>query len=162
MSWKELGQKHQGDTEALVFNATISKNRNEFMFNQYAKGFVKEHSVGMRYVNLQLAINSDSKWDVDEKEVWDKYIDLVANKEVAEAQGYMWIVIEAKIVEGSAVVKGSNPATPTISIEAVIDTSKESTSSTDKDKAEPLKDTQTKTARSKEPSAIVEFYKNIK
>lgn len=118
MPWSDLGQSYKGNTEALVFDATISKDRNEFMFNQYAKGFVKEHSVGMRYVKLDLAINSDSKWDVEEKEVWDKYIDQVANKEVAEEQGYMWIVHEAKIVEGSAVVKGSNHATPTISVEA--------------------------------------------
>jgi hypothetical protein len=27
------------------------------MFNQYAKGYVKEHSVGMRYVKLELAVN---------------------------------------------------------------------------------------------------------
>jgi hypothetical protein len=37
------------DTEALVFNVEIDKDRNDFMFNQYAKGYVKEHSVGMRY-----------------------------------------------------------------------------------------------------------------
>jgi len=142
MPWKELGQKYQGDTEALVFDSTISKNRNEFMFNQYAKGFVKEHSVGMRYVRLELAINSDSKWDVEEKEVWDKYIGQVANKEVAESQGYMWVVHEARIVEGSAVVKGSNPATPTISVEAVNDTSAKSESSTDDDTQEPPQGTQ--------------------
>jgi hypothetical protein len=33
------------------------------MFNQYAKGYVKEHSVGMRYVKLELAVNSDSKYE---------------------------------------------------------------------------------------------------
>jgi hypothetical protein len=37
------------ETEALVFNVEIDKDRNDFMFNQYAKGYVKEHSVGMRY-----------------------------------------------------------------------------------------------------------------
>jgi hypothetical protein len=122
-TWKELGFNYKGDTEALVFSANITKNRNEFMFNQYAQGFVKEHSVGMRYVKLDLALNSESKWDVEEKEVWDKYIDQVSNKELAEAQGYFWAVQEAKIIEGSAVVKGSNHATPTISVEAVDNTS---------------------------------------
>ena len=125
-TWKELGFKFEGSTEALVFDATISKNRNEFMFNQYANGFVKEHSVGMRYVKLDLAINSESKYDKEEKKVWDKHIDSIANKEVAEAQGYFWAVLEAKIIEGSAVVKGSNPATPTISVEPVSDTSAKS------------------------------------
>lgn len=126
MSWSKLGFDFEGDTEVLIFDAEIDKERNEFMFKQYSKGYVKEHSVGMRYVKLDLAINSESKYDVEEKAVWDKYIDEIANKEVAEAQGYFWAVTEAKIIEGSAVVKGSNYATPTISIEAVKnDTSEE-------------------------------------
>jgi predicted methyltransferase len=88
----------------------------------------------MRYVKLELAVNSESKWDVEEKAVWDKYYNEIANKEVADERGYFWVVSEAKIVEGSAVVKGSNFATPTISVEAVKDTPTEQT--------EPLKDTQ--------------------
>lgn len=116
MLWKELGADYTGYTEALVFECTIEKNRNEFMFNQYVKGFVKNHSVGMRYVKLELAINSESKWDVEEKEVWDKYINQIVNKEYAESIGYFWVVPEAKIIEGSAVVKGSNSITPTLEI----------------------------------------------
>lgn len=123
MNWAELGYSYKGTTEALTFETNISKARNPFMFEQYAKGYVKEHSVGMRYVKLELAVNSESKWDVDEKEVWDKYYNEIANKEVADERGYFWVVSEAKIVEGSAVVKGSNFATPTISVEAVKNTS---------------------------------------
>ncbi len=118
MTWKSLGFDFEGSTEVLVFDTEIDKSRNEFMFDQYNKGYVKEHSVGMRYVKLDLAINSESKWDEEEKAVWDKYIDKIVNKEVAENQGYFWAVTEAKIVEGSAVVKGSNYATPVISIQA--------------------------------------------
>ena len=136
-NWSDLGFDMNGTTQALVFDVEMTKERNPFMFEQYSKGYVKEHSVGMRYVKIELAINSDSKWDVEEKEVWDKYINEIANKEVAEAQGYFWAITEAKIVEGSAVVKGSNFATPTISIEAVSDTSKE------KIKQEPAQVTQT-------------------
>lgn len=136
-NWKDLGFDYNGTTEALVFDVEMSKERNPFMFEQYSKGYVKEHSVGMRYVKLELAINSDSKYDQEEKETWDKYIDQVTNKELAEAQGYFWAVTEAKIIEGSAVVKGSNHATPTISIEAVSDTSKEQI------EIEPSEDTQT-------------------
>ena len=119
MSWKSLGFDFDGSTQALVFETEIDKNRNEFMFEQYAKGYVKEHSVGMRYVNIQMAINSEEKWASDYKDTWDKYYDEIVNKKDADAQGYFWAVTEAKIVEGSAVVKGSNFATPTISIEAV-------------------------------------------
>ena len=116
MSWKDLGFNYEGETEALIFDSTIPKDRNPFMFEQYAKGYVKEHSVGMRYVQLFLCMNSESKYDAVEKENWDKYIDMVANKADAEMQGYFWAVTEAKLVEGSAVVKGSNHATPTIGV----------------------------------------------
>lgn len=133
-NWNDLGFNFKGDTEALVFDVEIEKERNDFMFKQYSKGYVKEHSVGMRYVKIDLAINSDSKYDQEEKEVWDKYINEIANKEVAEQQGYFWAVSEAKIVEGSAVVKGSNYATPTISIEAV-------KNNTSKEEQEPSFDT---------------------
>jgi len=122
MNWKDLGFELEGDTEALIFDTEIDKNRNEFMFSQYSKGYVKEHSVGMRYVKLELAINSESKWDVEEKAAWDKYYPEIANKELADQRMYFWAVPEAKVIEGSAVVKGSNFATPTISISAVKDT----------------------------------------
>lgn len=121
-TWKDLGFNMEGSTEALVFEATIDKDRNEFMFKQYAKGYVKEHSVGMRYVRMDLAVNSEDKYFAEEKEIWDKYIDQVANKKDAEEEGYFWAVLEAKAIEGSAVVKGSNYATPTISVEPSNDT----------------------------------------
>lgn len=116
MTWKELGYKFDGETQVLLFGATIEKERNEYMAEQYAKGRVKNHSVGMRYVNILLCMNSDSKWDEVEKANYDKYITQVANKDEAEQQGYFWAVLEAKLVEGSAVPMGSNFATPTISI----------------------------------------------
>ena len=61
-------------------------------------------------------MNSDSKYDKEEKANWDKYIDQVVNRKDAEAQGYFWAVTEAKVIEGSAVPLGSNYATPVISI----------------------------------------------
>ena len=134
MSWQELGYGYKGNTEALVFDSKISKKRNEFMINQYANGWVKNHSVGMRYVNLDLAINSEAEWDKDYKAIWDKYYPVIANKELADEKGYFWAVTEAKIIEGSAVVMGSNSATPTLE-------TKENTESEDKTELEPSKDT---------------------
>lgn len=127
-TWKELGYDADGTTEVLVFDSEIEKDRNEYMFTQYRKGRVKEHSVGMRYVKYLLAMDSDSEYDQEEKEIWDNYIDKIINREDAEERGYFWAVKEAKIIEGSAVVRGSNPITPTLlvedkNIEAVINTS---------------------------------------
>lgn len=157
-TWKELGFKFDGDTEALVFDSIIDKDRNPYMFDQYGKGYVKEHSVGMRYVNYELAINSESKFDEEEKAVWDKYIDQVANRDVAEAQGYFWAVLEAKVVEGSAVVKGSNYATPTLEIEeAKADNIQENSepSTSDTPKVEPLKSTP------QQANQLFKFYQNL-
>lgn len=129
MTWKKLGLPYDGSTEALIFESTIDKKRNEFMLNQYANGWVKNHSVGMRYVQLELAINTEAEYDKEYKALWDEYYPIIANKEVADERGYFWVVKEAKIIEGSAVVMGSNSATPTLEnkeFEAdLIDTSKD-------------------------------------
>src|SRR5690606_12031539 len=77
-SFKDLGVDLDGNTEALIFDTEIEKNRNAFMFSQYGKGFVKNHSVGMRYVSIDLALNSDVEHDAEEKAVWDKYINKIA------------------------------------------------------------------------------------
>ena len=142
MSFKELGFDNlEGETQALIFDANVSSKRNEFMFEQYAKGYVKEHSVGMRYVTMYLCINSEEKYYIEEKANWDKYIVDVVNKQDAIANGYFWAVTEAKLIEGSAVVKGSNYATPTISvknIEAVNNTSKDEPSKDTQDKSESI------------------------
>jgi hypothetical protein len=112
LSWKELGLDYPGTTEALLFNAFLEKERNEYMYEQYLKKRVKNHSVGMQYVKLVTCIDDD-EYPV-QKENWDKYIEMVANREEAEADGYFWAILEAKIMEGSAVVFGSNSATPTL------------------------------------------------
>lgn len=111
-SWKELGFEFKGNTEALIFDSAVKQSRNKYMHTQYADGNVKNHSVGMQYVKLSLAINDEeagSNFDT-----WEKYIDRVSNKETAEAQGYFWAVTEAKVIEGSAVPIGSNQFTPTL------------------------------------------------
>lgn len=146
MTWKELGELYKGETEVLLFDVTIDKDRNAYMFGEYLKGHVKNHSVGMSYVEIKLAMNSESKHDEIEKAEWDKHIDKVVNKAAAEAQGFVWFVYEAKVHEGSAVPVGSNTSTPTINIEAV----KEDTSTIEPN--EPPAGTQT---------GLANFYKRL-
>jgi hypothetical protein len=112
LSWSELGLDIAGITEALIFDGIVEKERNEYMFEQYAKKRVKKHSVGMRYVKMLTCINDDD-YPV-QKENWDKYIEMVANREEAEKDGYFWAILEAQVIEGSAVLFGSNTVTPTI------------------------------------------------
>ena len=121
LTWKSLGYDYEGSTQALIFDSVVSAERNEFMFNQYKSGYVQNHSVGMQYVTLYLCINSDDRWYAEEKDNWDKYYPMVANKEEADMKGYFWAVTEAKLIEGSAVVLGSCPVTPTQSVEDITD-----------------------------------------
>jgi hypothetical protein len=113
-TFKELGFKLEGTTEALVFESTVKKDVNEFMFGRYKNKKVKNHSVGMHYVKLALAINDENY--LSEKAVWDKYYPDIANKQTADDAGYFWAVTEAKVIEGSAVPIGSNSITPTLEI----------------------------------------------
>jgi len=138
-SWKELGFDFEGDTEALVFDSVVYKERNEFMFNQYKNGYVRNHSVRMQYIKEYFCMNSNETSHTQYKENWDKYIPLCANKEAAELYGWMYAVTEAKIIEGSAVVNGSNFVTPTLE---VIENNKQAEKSLDH--KEPSTDTQTR------------------
>ena len=112
-SFIDLGFNIPGNTEALVFDSTIKKERNPYMFEQYGKGYVRNHSVGMQYVKIVLAVQEKSEYYGAENEAWDKYFSMVANPEIAEQKGYFWAVTEAKVIEGSAVPMGSNQITPT-------------------------------------------------
>ena len=130
-TWKELGFPYEGETECLVMYSEVDKDDNEYMFKQYIKGKVKNHSAGLRYVDVEFAINSEADWAKEEKAVWDKYYPSIVNKEDVDERGYFLAVKEQKIIENSAVLKGSNPATPTISVESADGTSNKTDSSND-------------------------------
>jgi hypothetical protein len=115
MKWTDLGFKFIGDTEVLAFESTIKRERNEKMFEKYAKGYVKNHSVGMQYVKIDLAVNSENEEYSKEYDNWNKYLPMAINPEKALEDGFFWVVTEAKVIEGSAVPLGSNSMTPTIS-----------------------------------------------
>lgn len=114
MSWKSLGWDYEGKTELLMHELFL-KGRNPTMEGRYKNMQVKYHSVGMQYVDMVFCVDSEEKYWAEEKDNFDKYIEMAVNPEAA-SDGYFWAVSEAKEVEGSAVVRGSCPATPTISI----------------------------------------------
>lgn len=125
LSWRSLGLEKDGNTEALIFNVSIPADRNPQMYGEYKANRVRNHSVGMRYVRLEMAVNdADYK---EEKANWDKYIDTIANKEMAEERGYFFAVTEAKVVEGSAVPIGSNAITPTLAPKSTAEAPEQST-----------------------------------
>lgn len=144
---RKLGLKGTGTTECLVFEGDLDR-RNEFMFKQYMRGYVHNHSVGMRYIKLFLCVNSDDRDWKEEKDNWDKYYPSVINKDIADANGYFWAVTEAKFIEGSAVVVGSNQNTPTLEVDATKDIEPSiDTQNNDNHENEPTKVTQKKNSK---------------
>ncbi len=113
-TWRQLGFDFNGTTQALTFDSKVRKERNPFMHEQYAKGYVDNHSVGMYYVKLVTCINCEDYGA--QYEAWQKYSEHVVNRKALDESKYFWAVLEAKAIEGSAVPNGSNWATPTTSI----------------------------------------------
>ena len=125
-SLAELGlEGFYGNTQCLVMDSTLMESLDEKLFALYSNKMIKQHSIGMQYVKLDLAINDPNS--PDEFAVWNKYFAQAINKDVATQCGYFWVVYEIKLLEVSAVLWGANELTPTIESE---------------NKSEPLKDTQ--------------------
>lgn len=115
-NWRDLGYDADGTTQALVFDSTIKELRNPYMYYQYKNGNVDNHSVGMYYVDIKTAINSDDEEYAKYKAEYDKHIDNIVNKAEVEKDGFFFAVYEAKAIEGSAVPIGSNQITPTLNV----------------------------------------------
>lgn len=111
--WAWLGKDYPGTTQALIYEI----NKSDIVLDS-ARKIIEEkrpvqNSVRMQYVTIKLGMNSDSKEDIQYKKYYDEKINLIANKDEVEADGYFFGVEEAKIVrEGSMVPLGSNPVTP--------------------------------------------------
>lgn len=131
MQWRDLGINKDGFTQSLIIDSNIQKSLNANIYNQYVSGQINQHSVGMRYVKIDLAIN-DIQFP-EEYVIWNKHIAKIGNANKAIEQGYFWAVTEAKLIEVSAVIAGSNELTPTL----------------EPSKSEPSKDTQKETLENK-------------
>jgi phage head maturation protease len=110
--WSDLGVNKIGSTIAVMMDTNILKDFNSMVFRQYKDGDIDQHSVGMYYVKIDLAVNDPE--EEEEYKVWTENINQIGNKEKAEEAGYFWAVKEAKLIEISAVLEGSNELTPTI------------------------------------------------
>jgi hypothetical protein len=112
LSWSTFGVSKQGNTTALLADSDIKKVYNGLIFEHYNTNKIDQHSVGMQYVSLDLAVN-DEDYE-DEYKHWLEIFPMLGNPEAATEKGYFWIVRECKLVEISAVLMGSNSLTPTL------------------------------------------------
>lgn len=113
MNWSDLGVNKVGQTMVLLMDSRIKRAMNAMIFEDYKDGNIDQHSVGMRYDQIELAVNNpDSK---EEYATWNKYIGFLGNPEKAQEKGYFWAVKKAQLLEISCVLEGSNELTPMVS-----------------------------------------------
>lgn len=110
--WRALGHPKNGDTMVLLMESQIEKRLNERVYEEYKDDNVDQHSVGMVYVKVDIGINDENY--KAEFATWSEVYPLLGNKEVADMKGYFFAVREAKLIEVSAVLLGSNELTPTL------------------------------------------------
>ncbi|MBQ19144.1 MAG: hypothetical protein CMD31_00155 [Flavobacteriales bacterium] len=114
MDWKDLGRNYEGKTECLIFKIAKTDIMHEKFMKLIDKGESLQNSIRMQYVTLDMAINSQDSDFEDEYKVYLEVYPTIANKGDFEEIHYFWAVRELKIfMEGSAVLFGSNDATPT-------------------------------------------------
>lgn len=107
-----LGKSYNGNTYCLIYKVHKSKIVNQEAKQWLEDGHDFEASVRMQYMDISVAMDSSHKDDEKEKENFDKYFPLIANKDDFQELDYFWIVKQAKnIHESSLVLFGSNSAT---------------------------------------------------
>lgn len=132
LNWSDLGKNYEGKTEALVYKIPKSKIIHEKFKRMIEDGESLQNSIRMQYIKLGIGVNSTDEEFKQEYEYWNKHYSSIVNKEKVDEVGMFFGIEELKLtLEGSAVLFGSNDATPT-KTEAVSDTS---------DKQEPSIDT---------------------
>lgn len=126
VNWSTVGKSYIGNTQGLIFEIAREKVRKD------ALDLIDEEtglqcSISMQYVKMFFACDSVNKDLSINKDLYDRNIDKIANKDQAKEQGYFFGVEELKIVnEGSLcpITGGSNSATGVYqNNEAVNDTS---------------------------------------
>ena len=115
ISWKDLGFDYEGETQALIYEIAKDKIKISRIKELLEEKTAFENSVRMRYITMNLAVNSNNPDLAKNKALWDDRIDKVVNNKKANDEGYFWAIDEASIEkEGSLCLFGSNSATPII------------------------------------------------
>lgn len=108
----DLGLNMVGTTQCLVMESTVKEALDDKCFDMYSDKMINQHSIGLQYVKMDLAIN-DPNYPV-EFDIWNKYFAQIINKDIATQCGYFWVIYEIKLLEVSAVLWGANELTPCI------------------------------------------------
>lgn len=94
--------------QALMGRSIVPKNYDAKTYQLYVDGQIKQHSIGLRYIQIVLCMNSDLDEDATYKKNWDKYYPVVINKDLVDQYRYFFAVVESQILEWSCVLFGAN------------------------------------------------------
>lgn len=92
--------------ESKMYNNTMGND----MLVEYQEGGIDQHSIGFRYVDLDLVTADD--------EEWSKWMAMIINPDDAEEHGYAFIVKEIAQFEWSPVSFGANELTPYLGVKS--------------------------------------------
>jgi hypothetical protein len=97
--------------QALMMRSVVTKEYDEKTYYLYKDNQIKQHSIGLRYIQLKMCLNSEVEEDKIYKDNWNKYYSQVINKDLVDSKGYFFAVVESKILENSCVLFGANENT---------------------------------------------------
>lgn len=113
VNWSDLGVNKDGKTICVIGETELVEDYNCQVYDAYKNNEINQHSVGMQYVNLQIAVNNPA--ELEAYKLWNEVYPMLGNPETADKMGYFWVVKEAKLKEYSCVLwQGSNSLTPTV------------------------------------------------
>lgn len=107
---KVLDERVINGNTVLYFESEIppTDKGNDHLMN-YQSLIYDQHSIGFRYVNYEKAEPNSPNEAI--RGNWDKYYPLALNPEVADREGFFWVVKEIQLYEGSVVMFGANSLT---------------------------------------------------
>jgi hypothetical protein len=113
LKWSDLGITKDGSTICVIGETELIEDFNKQVYQAYKNNEITQHSVGMIYVKIDLAVNNPTETEYYKN--WNDVYPLLGNPEKADQNGYFWVIREAKLKEYSCVLwDGSNSMTPTI------------------------------------------------
>lgn len=106
-----LEEREIDGLKGIYFETRMSKTQLgvDTLIN-YQEEIYDNHSIGFRYLDMEF-IDSES-------EEFDKVLATLANPEDAQNTGYMWLVKEIMLFEGSTVAIGANQLTPFLGVKS--------------------------------------------
>lgn len=107
--------------QALMMRSIVPKEYDKKTYLLYKDNQIKQHSIGLRYIQIVLCLDSSLDEDKDYKKMWDKYYPAVINKAKVDLYGYFFAVIESQILENSCVLFGANENTGVFSTSSKAD-----------------------------------------